>query len=123
MEGSACGAVIDTAHAFAAGYDLGGFAQARAFLDQLDAELGLGRVRMWHLNDTDFPAGSRRDRHTHLGRGFWEKVASPPWVADLRLKDMGGVMETPRTAAGPDGANLAFLRRLRRGRGAEPKGR
>ncbi len=123
LEGTACGAVIDTAHAFAAGYDLGGFAQARAFLDQLDAELGLGRVRMWHLNDTDFPAGSRRDRHTHLGQGLLGEGCFAALVADLRLKDMGGVMETPKDSRWADRRNLAFLRRLRRRAGAEPKGR
>lgn len=73
------GAVIDTAHAFAAGYALDGYERARAFVDLLDAELGLERVRMWHLNDSDFPQGGLRDRHTHLGRGLLGRAASPPW--------------------------------------------
>jgi len=117
LEGLACGAVIDTAHAFAAGYSLDGFAQARAFVDQLDAELGLGRVKMWHLNDTDFPAGSRRDRHAHLGKGLLGEGCFAALVGDPRLARMGGVMETPKDTRWADRRNLAFLRRLRR-RGA-----
>ncbi|MCF8066453.1 MAG: deoxyribonuclease IV [Desulfarculaceae bacterium] len=117
LEGLPCGAVIDTAHAFAAGYVIDGFEQARAFVDQLDAELGLGRVKMWHLNDTDFPAGGRRDRHAHLGKGLLGEGCFAALMSDQRLASTGGVMETPKDTRWADRRNLAFLRRLRR-RGA-----
>ena len=117
LEGMACGVVIDTAHAFAAGYVINGFDQTRTFVSKLDAELGLERVKMWHLNDTDFPAGSRRDRHAHLGKGLLGEGCFAALMSDVRLAGMGGVMETPKDTRWADRRNLAFLRRLRR-RGA-----
>lgn len=114
LEGAACGAVIDTAHAFAAGYAIDGFDQTVAFVDELEAVLGLARVKMWHLNDTDFPAGSRRDRHAHLGKGLLGEGCFAALMGDPRLRDMGGVMETPKDTRWADRRNLAFLRRLRR---------
>jgi len=120
LEGLAVGAVIDTAHAFAAGYALDGYERARAFVDLLDAELGLERVRMWHLNDSDFPQGGLRDRHTHLGRGLLGEGCFAALVEDKRLVGMGGVMETPKDTRWADRRNLAFLRRLRRRAGTRP---
>ncbi|MBU1276247.1 MAG: deoxyribonuclease IV [Proteobacteria bacterium] len=114
LEGLPVGAVIDTAHAFAAGYALDGEQAARDFVDQLEAVLGLDRVKMWHLNDTDFPAGSRRDRHAHLGRGLLGAGCFAALMSDPRLRDAGGVMETPKDSRWADRRNLAFLRRLRR---------
>lgn len=117
------GAVIDTAHAFAAGYALDGQAKTRAFVDQLEAVLGLDRVKMWHLNDTDFPAGSRRDRHAHLGRGLLGEGCFAALMSDSRLRDVGGVMETPKDSRWADRRNLAFLRRLRRRAAGPVRGR
>ncbi len=117
LEGLPCGAALDTAHALAAGYPLDSAAKTRAFIKELDQVVGLERVRLWHLNDSDFPAGSLRDRHAHLGQGLIGAECFAVLVNHPRLKEVGGIMETPKDTRWADRRNLAFLRRLqRRGR-------
>jgi deoxyribonuclease-4 len=114
LEGLPVGAAIDTAHAFAAGYPLDTRFRTEAFVKQLDGIIGLDRVKLWHLNDSDFPAGGHRDRHAHLGRGLMGAECFAVLVNHPRLKGVGGVMETPKDSRWADRRNLAFLRRLRR---------
>jgi deoxyribonuclease-4 len=63
------GYCIDTCHAHAGGYDISTRAGAEAMLNELDAVCGLARVRVLHLNDSKGEAGSRKDRHAHIGEG------------------------------------------------------
>lgn len=111
---SATGACLDTAHALAAGYRLSGQGDFRNFLDRVDQILGLGRVGLWHLNDTLHPRGSRRDEHTHLGKGRLGVDFFRELLADARLTGAAGVMETPKDSPWADRRNLALLRRLER---------
>jgi len=60
---------IDTAHALAAGYDLTSAAGARDFLKQIDAIVGLNRLKVMHINDSKVERGKRVDRHAHIGQG------------------------------------------------------
>jgi deoxyribonuclease-4 len=107
---------LDTAHLLAAGYDLTSAAGCLAMLDELDACLGLGLVKVIHVNDSKTPRGSRVDRHAHIGRGF---VASEAFRTLLRHKQFRRtpmILETPKEKA-PDGrdwdtVNLEALRRL-----------
>ncbi|MFH1057891.1 MAG: deoxyribonuclease IV [Pseudomonadota bacterium] len=114
LQGRRVGVCLDTAHALAAGYRLDRPGGASAFLDRVDRLLGLRRVRFWHLNDTLHPRGSRRDEHTHLGRGRLGAECFAGLLADPRLERSAGVMETPKDSAWADRRNLAFMRRLER---------
>ena len=66
---SGSGFCLDTAHAWAAGIDVGEPAAIDAFLDDFDDRIGLERLVMLHLNDSKSERGSRLDRHEHLGAG------------------------------------------------------
>lgn len=114
LKGRRAGVCLDTAHALAAGYRLDRPGGARAFLDRVEAILGLKRVRFWHLNDTLHPRASRRDEHTHLGQGRLGAGCFAGLLADPRLGQAAGVMETPKDSHWADRRNLAFLRRLER---------
>ncbi|MEW5911881.1 MAG: deoxyribonuclease IV [Thermodesulfobacteriota bacterium] len=113
LRGRPVGAVLDTAHAWAAGYDLSGAPAVAGFLDQVERVLGLERVKMWHLNDSLHPQGSRRDQHTHLGQGLLGRGCFAALAAEPRLAGAGGVMETPKDSPQADPRNLAYMRRLR----------
>jgi deoxyribonuclease-4 len=108
------GVCLDTQHLFAAGYDLRGEAGYEAFVRELDAKVGVPRVRCFHLNDSKKPLGSRVDRHEKIGEG--EIGLDPFWrlVNDPRFACVPGVVELP-----PDDAraSLAMLKSLR---GAPP---
>ncbi len=63
------GFCLDTAHAWAAGIDIGEPDAIDAFLDAFDRRIGLDRLVMVHLNNSKSELGSRLDRHEHLGAG------------------------------------------------------
>ncbi len=107
------GACFDTCHAFAAGYDIATDEGYDATMAELDATIGMGRLRAVHLNDSVLPVGSRRDRHANLDEGVMGRTPFRRIVNDARLADVPMILETP---GGMDGYrnDLAILRRLRR---------
>jgi len=107
------GVCIDTCHFFAAGYDIATKKGYDAAFGELESRIGLDRVRAFHLNDSKFPLGSRKDRHEHIGEGEIGAAAFRRLVNDPRFRDHPGLLETPE---GPDGyeRNLAVLRSMRK---------
>ncbi len=105
---------LDTAHALAAGYDLTSAAGAEDFLEQIDATVGLGRVKVIHVNDSKVPLGSRKDRHAHIGQGH---VALDAFgVICKAFPDTPKILETPKgedeRGRAWDTVNVRKLRRL-----------
>lgn len=89
------GVCLDTCHAFAAGYPVHTADGLAAFLDEVDARLGFGRLGCFHLNDSRFAFGSRRDRHANLGAG---EIGLETFVAlarEPRLAALPMLLETP----------------------------
>lgn len=64
------GLCIDSCHWWASGVDVSDPAALDAALADLDARLGLARLRVLHVNDSQTPLGSNRDRHDYVGRGL-----------------------------------------------------
>lgn len=119
------GYCIDTCHAHAGGYDLSTRAGAEAAIQELDATCGLGNVRVLHMNDSKGAAGSRKDRHAHLGEGTigggtsHKSLSRSGFAAVVTCGAWSGVpkiLETPKedTPRGTpmDQVNLRRLRRL-----------
>jgi deoxyribonuclease-4 len=107
---------IDTAHALAAGYNLGSAAGARRFLREIDSTVGIDRVLAMHLNDSKSPRGSRVDRHEAIGHGHVSLDAFRVIVRHRTLRHVPKILETPKGTT-PDGLewdalNLATLRGL-----------
>jgi deoxyribonuclease-4 len=112
------GVCLDTAHLFAAGYDLRGPRRYAALMRDVDRTVGLDRVRVWHLNDSLKPLGSRVDRHAHIGRGEIGLDGFRPIVRDRRWRKVPKILETAKGPS-PDGrdwdaVNLETLRGLAR---------
>jgi deoxyribonuclease-4 len=110
------GVCLDTAHLFAAGYDFRGRKYAK-FRRQLDATVGLKRVKVWHLNDSKRELGSRVDRHDHIGRGKIGLDGFKPIVRDDAWAKVPKILETPKEGTDEkgrewDAANLETLRGL-----------
>lgn len=106
------GAVLDTAHAFEAGYDL----RSRPALDQalreFDEHVGLGRLHLIHLNDSKTELGSHVDRHWHIGQGRIGRDGLKLVVNHPLLRHLPAVMETPRKSDADDRRNMRAARRL-----------
>jgi deoxyribonuclease IV len=109
------GVCFDTAHLFAAGYDFRGERYA-TFMTDVERTLGKGRVKVWHLNDSKKPLGSRVDRHDHIGHGTIGLEGFRPIVLDKRWKKTPKILETAKEdheSGRPwDAVNLETLKAL-----------
>ena len=107
------GICFDTAHAFAAGYELRTREGFDETWDTFDRVLGLERLRAVHLNDSKRELGSRVDRHEHIGQGLLGLEAFRLLLNDARFRGLPMTLETDK---GPDLAedkeNLRVLRSL-----------
>jgi len=109
------GVCLDTAHLFAAGYDFRGRKYAK-FRKQLEATVGIARIKVLHLNDSKKELGSRVDRHDHIGKGTIGIDGFRPFVRDKAFKRIPKILETPKGKADDgrewDEINLELLRSL-----------
>ena len=107
------GVCLDTAHFFAAGYDIRTPKGWNAAMVEVDSLIGLKQVLAFHLNDSKTDLGSRVDRHEHIGKGKIGLEAFRHIVNDPRLKNSPGCLETPKSKdMHEDVENLATLRSL-----------
>ena len=93
------GVCVDTCHIFAAGYDIRTRGGYDAFWAEFDHLLGRARLTAIHLNDSQKPFNSRRDRHEHIGRGELGPEPFRMLVNDPTLRGIPMVLETDK---GPD---------------------
>lgn len=105
------GICLDTCHVFVAGYDLRDAAQYEQLWQEFDRHIGLERLRVIHVNDTEKALGSHSDRHAGIGQGQIGLEAFRLLMRDPRLAAVPKILETPGGAA-QHGENLAILRAL-----------
>ena len=89
------GVCLDTCHLFASGYDLRTRSTYEATFEEFDAIVGLGRVKVFHLNDSKKSLGSRVDRHENIGKG---ELGLEPFrflLNDPRFAGLPMLLETP----------------------------
>jgi len=107
------GVCYDTCHTFAAGYDIRTPAAYAQTMAEFDRQLGLDRLRFFHLNDSVKGFGSRIDRHAHIGQGAIGLEGFRHLVTDPRFAAHPMVLETPKSDdLHEDRMNLAVLREL-----------
>lgn len=115
------GVCLDTCHLLASGYDLCTPEGYAATFKQFGRLIGFERLKVFHMNDSKKPLGSRVDRHTHIGEGYLGLEAFRRIVNDPRFRRLPMLLETPKTetrAAGViqvdplDKKNLDALRAL-----------
>ncbi len=109
------GVCLDTAHFFAAGYDLRDKKGWDAAIGEVENLLGTKQILAFHLNDSKTDLGSRVDRHAHIGQGKIGREAFRHIVNDPRFKNHPGCLETPKSDdLHEDVENLNLLRGLRK---------
>lgn len=103
---------LDTAHVFAAGYDIK--SEYEAVMQSFDDVIGLDLLALIHCNDSAGRLGSHRDRHAEIGKGELGEATFASLMRDPRLRAVPRVLETPKgdDATTADRRNLATLRRL-----------
>ena len=114
------GLCLDSCHLLASGFEVRTPDGLDATLAECDAKLGLERLRSLHLNDSQTPLGSNRDRHANVGEGELGEEGCAVFLSDPRFDGLPCVLETPTDEAdGPRAQEVALARELReRGRRA-----
>jgi deoxyribonuclease-4 len=116
------GVCVDTCHLLTAGYDICSEAGYHDTFREFDRLVGLGRIKVFHLNDSKKPCGSRVDRHEHIGNGCLGLEPFRRLLNDPRFLSLPMLLETPkletpesrrRSDLDPwDARNLRTLRKL-----------
>lgn len=105
------GVCLDTCHVYDGGYDIVG--NLEGVLQELDAVIGLERLRAIHLNDSKNPMGSRKDRHEKIGAGTLGLEAVTAIINHPKLERLPFYLETPNEAEGY-AKEIALLHELRK---------
>jgi len=89
------GVCLDTAHLWGAGHDISNAASVQQLLQHFDDMIGLNRLKVIHLNDTEMALGSHRDVHARLGEGIIGEEGLRALLCDTRLDHVAVLLETP----------------------------
>jgi deoxyribonuclease-4 len=104
---------LDTAHLFAAGYEIGSESGVKKTFHEFDRVIGRDRLVAIHVNDSKTDRGSRVDRHQHIGKGLIGLDAFRFIMGSPRFRKIPKVLETPKGKdLAEDVINLKTLQRL-----------
>jgi deoxyribonuclease IV len=107
------GICLDTCHVFTAGYDIATTDGWNSMMEEFDRVIGLDRLAALHVNDSKKPAGSRVDRHDHIGKGVMGLTPFRMLMNDERLASVPKVLETDKSEdLHEDIENMTLLRSL-----------
>jgi deoxyribonuclease-4 len=117
LNGLGVGACLDTAHLFAAGYNIRTAEGLEQTIEAIDRTIGLERVPVFHVNDSKIALGGHVDRHEHIGHG---KIGEEAIARILRHPRLGAMppeglvgraflLETPIDDPGDDRRNVTKL--------------
>jgi deoxyribonuclease-4 len=108
------GVCLDSCHLLASGYDIRTRAGVDALLAEVSAKIGTERLGSLHLNDSQAPLGSNRDRHANVGAGELGERGCAAFLGTPAFADLPCVLETPGDGDGPTATEVALAERLRR---------
>jgi len=104
------GVCLDSCHLFVSGVDVTDAPTWNALLEDLDARIGLDRLRALHANDAKAPLGSNRDRHDNIGEGLIGEGLGV-FLAHPKVQGLPVVLEVP--GADGKGPNADEIRKVR----------
>jgi deoxyribonuclease-4 len=114
--GDRLGLCLDSCHLFASGYDIRTVDGVRATLQEVEAKVGLARIGSLHLNDSQAPLRSNRDRHANVGAGELGEEGCAAFLSAPEFDRLPCVLETPgekRSGASAEEVQLAVTLRAR----------
>lgn len=107
------GLCLDTAHAYSAGYDISDKDGLESLIKEIDDCVGVGRLKLIHLNDTKDKLHSHRDKHEHIGKGNIGLAGMKNIINYPFLRELPFILETPKKTEKDDAVNLNTVRSLR----------
>jgi deoxyribonuclease-4 len=107
------GLCIDSCHLHATGYDVCTPEGVAELADEIEAKIGIEKLRAIHLNDSRDERGSNRDRHAAIGKGEIGRKGFRAFLGEPRFQGVPAALETPGPEGkGPDRAEVLLTRRL-----------
>jgi len=95
---------LDTAHVFAAGYDLSTPEAVDETLATFDDVVGVENLAYVHLNDSKHACGTNKDEHAHVGEGEIGVDGMSAFLDHEAIRGVPLVLETPEE----DGKDFAW---------------
>jgi deoxyribonuclease-4 len=92
--GRRLGICLDSCHLLASGYDIRTAAGLTETMDEFDRVVGIKRLGSLHLNDSQTPLGSNRDRHANIGTGELGERGCAAYLSEPRFDKLPLVLET-----------------------------
>jgi len=93
--GPRLGVCLDSCHLLASGYDIRTPAGMDELIAQIATKVGAQRIGSLHLNDSQMPLGSNRDRHANVGQGELGERGCAAFLGTPALQELPCVLETP----------------------------
>jgi deoxyribonuclease-4 len=87
------GVCLDCCHLLASGYDIGTVDKLTGVVDDFDRVVGLDRLKVLHVNDSQMPLGSNRDRHALLPNGELGREGLAAFLSEPRFEQLPALLE------------------------------
>jgi len=108
------GICLDSCHLLASGHEIRTADALTRTIDECVAAAGAGRIGSLHLNDSQTPLGSNRDRHANIGEGEIGDDGCAVFLSEPRFAGLPCVLETPgEKRSGPTREEIAHVFALR----------
>ena len=108
------GICLDSCHLLASGFDIRTEEGLTAVLDECVELVGVDRVGSLHVNDSQTPLGSNRDRHANLGDGEIGREGIAAFLSEPRFEGLPCVLEGPgHTGKAVDRQDIEWAMQLR----------
>jgi deoxyribonuclease IV len=88
------GVCLDSCHLLASGYDIRTAPGLTETMDEFHRVVGIKRLGSLHLNDSQTPLGSNRDRHANIGTGELGERGCSAYLSEPRFDKLPLVIET-----------------------------
>jgi deoxyribonuclease-4 len=109
------GICLDSCHMLASGFDITTADRLAEVVDRYDAVIGLDRLRCLHVNDSQAPLGSNRDRHAPPGDGELGPRGCAAFLSEPRFEGLPALFEGPGVEGkAPAKADIDRMKQLRR---------
>jgi deoxyribonuclease-4 len=109
------GLCLDSCHLFASGFDITTADKLADVIDRYVERVGLDRLRCLHVNDSQTPLGSNRDRHAIPGDGEIGARGCAAFLSEPRFEKLPALFEGPGTSGhAPDKVDVDRMKELRR---------
>jgi deoxyribonuclease-4 len=109
------GLCLDSCHMHASGFDISTADKLAEVMDRCDKVVGKRRLRCLHVNDSQSPLGSNRDRHAIPGDGELGARGCAAFLSEPRFEGLPALFEGPGTSGhAPDKVDVDRMKELRR---------